>query len=504
MRDLIASAVAAGSVDGMTVPSEVHGLRRDGTEFLLGFSLFCWRENGTLTFNAHLQDLSGLRDEKDALKRIANSDVLTGVANRISFYRSAEAALTSPLGAAVILLDLDGFKDVNHTLGHAVGDRILCDVAQRLTALVRLEDTVARIGADEFALLLPGVTDTADARRFADAAGAAIAEPMVVNGFDVRVTACCGVAVAPQHAQEALSLIGNADLALSRAKQNGPGQAIVFVAALRMEAVARRVYNIELHRAVSDGEFVLFYQPQVDLADGSLTGAEALIRWRHPQRGLLSPAAFLPALERGPLAAAVGRWILEEACEQASFWRRNGAPAFRIGVNLFGVQFRVGNIADEVIAVLDRHGLPPQALELEVTENIVLDDDAVLDSLQRLHEYGVGIAFDDFGTGYASISLLRRYPLSRIKIDRSFVQGMVQSERDASLVRALLDMARSFDLRTIAEGVETTAQRDCLRQLGCDEGQGYLFGVPMPARKFGETFDIGLGDEWAGRNVYRA
>ncbi|TDV15632.1 putative bifunctional diguanylate cyclase/phosphodiesterase [Paraburkholderia caballeronis] len=504
LRDLIARAVAAGSVDGMTMPPEVHGLRRDGTEFLLGFSLFCWRENGVLTFNAHLQDLSALRDEKDALKRLAGADVLTGVANRISFYRNAEAALTCPLGAAVVILDLDGFKDVNDTLGHAVGDGILCDVARRLTALARPDDTVARIGADEFALLLRGVTDTADARRFADAAAAAIAEPMVVGGFDVRVTACCGVAVAPQHAQEALSLIGNADLALSRAKHNGPGQAFVFVAALRMEAVARRVYNIELHRAVSDGEFVLFYQPQVDFADGSLTGAEALIRWRHPQRGLLSPAAFLPALERGPLAPTVGAWILDEACEQAAFWRRNGAPGFRMGVNLFGAQFRVGNIVDEVIAVLDRHGLPPQALELEVTENIVLDDDAVLDSLQRLHEYGVGIAFDDFGTGYASISLLRRYPLSRIKIDRSFVQGMVQSGRDASLVRALVDMARSFDLRTIAEGVETVPQCDGLRQLGCDEGQGYLFGVPMPAREFGERFDIGLGDEWVGWNVNRA
>lgn len=504
LRDQIAQAVSIGSADGMTMPSEVHGLRRDGCQFPLSLSLFCWREGDAMMFNAHVHDLSKLHEETDALRRLANTDVLTGVANRTSFYRSAEFASVCLPGAAVVILDIDGFKDVNETLGHAVGDGILCEAARRLSAIARHDDAVARIGADEFALLLPGVTSVPDARHFADRAAKAIAETMVINGFDVRVSACTGIAVAPQHGQEALSLISNADLALSRAKHHGPGQSFVFVETLRVEAVARRVYNIELHRAMSDGEFVLFYQPQVDFADGSLTGAEALIRWRHPQRGLLSPAAFLPALERGPLAAAVGAWVLDEACAQAAFWRRNGAPDFRIGVNLFGLQFRIGSIVDEVIAVLDRHGLPPHALELEVTESIVLDDDVVLDALQRLREHGVGIAFDDFGTGYASISLLRRYPLSRIKIDRSFVQTMMESERDAAVVRALVDMTRSFDLRTIAEGVETAQQRDNLRQLGCDEGQGYLFGVPMPAREFGETFNVGREDGWNELALHQA
>ncbi|WP_316157545.1 EAL domain-containing protein [Cupriavidus sp. BIC8F] len=237
---------------------------------------------------------------------------------------------------------------------------------------------------------------------------------------------------------------------------------------------------------------MLFYQPQVRLANGSLTGAEALIRWLHPQHGLLSPAAFLPALEEGALAVSAGSWILDEACAQAALWRRSGAKDFRIGVNLFGAQLRADDLDSQVISALERHGLPPQALELEITENIVLDgNELALESLQRLRDHGVGIAFDDFGTGYASLSLLKRFPLTRIKIDRSFVQQIQESDRDAAIVRALLDMARSFGMETIAEGVETEEQRDTLHRLGCEEGQGYLFGRPLPALQFAEMFDIG-------------
>ncbi|APD13621.1 putative bifunctional diguanylate cyclase/phosphodiesterase [Pandoraea pulmonicola] len=504
LYDHFGRAVSAGTVDGMTMPSGLYGVRKDGTEFPMGVSLFCWRENGVPTLNAHVCDLGAAREAREAGVQAGGTDILTGVANRASFYRDTEVAALGPDGAAVVILDLDGFKDTNDMLGQRVGDGILCEVARRLTALASPGDSVARVGADEFAVLLRGVTNATEARFFAEAAASAVAEPMAIGGVDVRVTACCGIALTPQGAQEALSLISDADLALSRAKRHGSGQAFVFVDALRVEAVERRVYNIELHRAVNDGEFVLFYQPQVDLEDGSLTGAEALIRWRHPQRGLLSPAAFLPALERGPLAATVGLWVLDEACAQAAFWRRNGAPDFQMGVNLSPLQFRVGNLVDEVRHVLNRHGLPPQALELEVTENIALDDDVVLTTLQRLRELGVGVAFDDFGTGYASISQLRRYPLTRIKIDRSFVQSMIESEADAAVVRALVDMARGFGLGAIAEGVETVQQHDRLRKLGCDEGQGYLFGKPMPAREFGEVFGVGRGHAWDERRLSRA
>ncbi|MFC4424035.1 sensor domain-containing phosphodiesterase [Cupriavidus pampae] len=438
-----------------------------------------------------IQDLSAPQREEQALKRLTDVDMLTGLANRACFYRRVEDALTLASPIAVVIVDIYQFKDVNATLGSAVGDGILCDLARRLERAVGPNATVARIGGDEFAILQRECGDSGQVKDVADAVIAQIADPIAIDGHDVRLSVSCGVAIAPLHAQEALELIGNAELAQFKAASIGPGRSFVFSTALRNEAVARRISNIELHRAVSDGEFVLFYQPQVCLADGSITGTEALIRWLHPQHGLLSPAAFLPALEEGTLALIAGSWILDEACAQAAQWRRGGAKDFRIGVNLFSAQVRANDFCSQVLSALERHGLPPQVLELEVTENIVLDgDELVLKSLQDLRNLGVGIAFDDFGTGYASLSLLKRFPLSRIKIDRSFVQGMLESERDASIVRALIDMARSFGLETIAEGVETEEQRERLCSLGCQEAQGYLFSRPVPAVQIAEAFKI--------------
>lgn len=442
--------------------------------------------------HAMLKDSTARQREEEDLRQQANIDGLTGLANRGKFYRSVEETLISSIPATLLMIDLDGFKDVNDTLGHTLGDAILREVTHRLQNLVSNSDLVARIGGDEFAILLLELTDSSTAMQRAEVILAAIAQPITIDNNDVRIAASCGVALAPAQAQEALEFIGNADLALFKAKTVGRGRAFMFVPALRMAAVARRLYGLELHRAVDKGEFVLFYQPQISMADGSVTGAEALIRWHHPERGILSPAAFLPALEGGPLAAAVGSWILNEACAQAAYWRRSGAPRFRIGVNLCSAQFRVGDLAAEVMAVLTRHGLPAEALELEVTENIVLDnDDIVLGILQRLHNQGVGIAFDDFGTGYASLSLLKSYPLSRIKIDQSFVRGILTSKRDASVIRAIIDMAKNFDLETIAEGIETEAQYNYLRKEKCDEGQGYFFGKPMSVPQFELLVGIG-------------
>ena len=491
VAQLVANAAVAGTADGLVVPEGLEGLRKDGSEFPLGVALFCWIDQGKLTFHAHLQDLSDRHAQSAELRRLATTDLLTALVNRATLYRRMEEAVTEAAGAALLIIDIDGFKEVNDTLGPAVGDAVLREAARRLVESASSLSTVARTGGDEFAVLIPAAPSHAEsmavARRIVDS----LADPITVNGQDIHITVCCGLATAPQDAHEALELFSNADLALFKAKSFGRSQVYAYVADLRMEAAARRLYSIELHRAVSEGEFVLFYQPQVKLSDGSLRGAEALIRWQHPQRGLLSPAAFLPALETGPLAAMVGFWVLDEACAQAALWRRNGATPFRMGVNLFGAQFRANDMVREVAATLQRHGLPPDALELEITENIVLDeDDLVLGVLQKLRDMGVGIAFDDFGTGYASLSLLKKYPLSRLKIDRSFVQNAPDSERDRAVVRAILDMARGFGLETVAEGIETEAQRDYLKSVACEEGQGYLFSRPVSAYEFSEAFGL--------------
>ncbi|MCY1203693.1 diguanylate cyclase (GGDEF) domain protein [compost metagenome] len=493
VRDLVAGSAAGLADDRLSMAANLHGLRKDGTEFGIRLCVSRGRRNGSPIFNAFLTDRAALRREQEELQRLANTDSLTGLVNRGGFYRRVEETLKNTSSSALLMIDLDAFKHINATLGHAIGDGILCEVAQRLAMAARQNAIVARIGGDEFTMLLEDA-DAAQANETASAVMSSVSEPIIIAGQEMRLTACCGIATAPLHALEAVQLIGNAGLALSRAKSLGRGKSVSFVSELRETAVANQLYNMELHRAVNDGEFVLFYQPQIRLADGTLAGAEALIRWLHPQHGLLSPAAFLPALESGPLAAAVGWWVLDEACAQAALWRRSGAKDFRIGVNLFAAQIVTnGDLDSQVFSILERHDLPPSALELEVTENIVLDrDDAVLESLEKLRKHGVGIALDDFGTGYASPSLLKRCPVTRIKIDRSFVQGMLESERDASVIRAILHVARSFRMETIAEGVESEQQREVLKSLGCHEGQGFLFGRPAPAPRFAAAFGIEL------------
>jgi len=425
------------------------------------------------------------RQAQEALKYLAYHDELTKLPNRVCLYRDLEQMLAAgPDPLAIAICDLDGFKDVNNTLGHAVGDQLLVAVAQRLRAIAPDSERVYRLGGDEFVVTFPGVADPAEVGEAVNRMLRRLAEPYEINHQRLDIAAAAGIVLAHAHGSTAQQLIANADLALFRAKMAGPGQHQIYLPDLRAHAEQRRRLNEELRRAFKNNEFELFFQPQLRLSDGAVVGAEALLRWRHPERGVLAPGAFIDVLESSTIASDVGLWILQTACEHAAIWRKDG-DALRVGVNLFPVQFREGSLNSRVETVLRATSLPPEALELEITENIALgQDQAVLGPLQELRQKGIALALDDFGTGYASLSYLTRYPVTRVKIDRSFVQKIGEDTESATIVRSLIALARNLDLNVTAEGVETAAQAAFLKAEGCGEVQGYLYAKPLAASQF--------------------
>jgi diguanylate cyclase (GGDEF)-like protein/PAS domain S-box-containing protein len=494
-RELVHSGIARVGAGGepFTEGTPLNGLRHDGSSFPGELQWSRWYEGQRIHFGAIIQDMTEKRREHDALYRLANYDTLTGLPNRNFLHEQLAEMLKNGGSGSIVAIDLDRFTDINNTLGHAAGDAVLRIAAERIRAAVPETGFVARTGGDEFTTLLPEA-DPLALRRVADGIIAALAEPFVVDGHEFRLAGNCGLALAPHHGENAEELASSAQLALYHARTRGPGQCMLYTPNLRAEAAARRMYDAELHRAFERGEFCLFYQPQIELKSGIMTGAEALIRWQHPERGLLLPAAFLPALEGSVLASRVGAWVLEEACTQAAIWRRHH-PSFRISVNLSGAQFRDGDLPLAVTAALRRHGLPAEALELEITENIILyQQERVLFQLQQLREIGVMLSFDDFGTGFASLNLLRTFPVTHIKIDKDFTQAMRVSRKDRVIVVGLIDIAQQLGLKVVAEGIESAADADFLSTHGCEKGQGYLFGRPAPAPLFEERFfDAGTG-----------
>ncbi len=425
---------------------ELPAQRRDGTEFPIELSLSMWWDQERANFGAIARDITERRKDEDRLHRLAHFDPLTELPNRVVLRRRVEDVTKGALPAAMLLVDLDGFKHVNDYFGHSAGDLLLKDVSVRLLACVRPQDTVARLGGDEFAVLLAETNDERGA-QVAERIVSTMTKPFQIDGQPVNIGTSVGVALYPAHGETADDLMANADLALYDAKASGRDRHCVFDAGLKAAVVLRRTLEVDLRQAVEGDEFELFYQPQVRARDGALTGAEALLRWRHPERGIQPPSAFLPALEGSSLAARVGGWVLRTACKQAAQWRREGAPDLVMGVNLFGAQFRSGDLASVVRHALQAAELPPSALELEITENIVLQNDgAALRTLRELKADGVGIAFDDYGTGFASLSLLKTYPVTRLKIDQSFVRRMSDSAQDVAIVRAVTMLGRAFGL----------------------------------------------------------
>lgn len=485
-RDGLLRVAAGGQPRLVGKAIELDARRKDGSTVPIELSLSMWQDGTETSFGAIMRDISERRNNEDKLFQLAHHDALTALSNRsVLFTRIAEATAREE-AVHLLLIDLDDFKAVNDRLGHMGGDALLKAVALRLLDCVRPSDTVARLGGDEFAVMT-SADDRGDAQApliIAERIRAALSAPFHVREQAIEVRASIGIASATGDAQTAEELLSNAGLAMYQAKREARGCSRVFTQALRSEVLRRRAFEAELRRALDEQQFTLFYQPQVCLADGRLIGAEALVRWCHPERGLLAPGEFLSAVEEGLLASDLGQWVLETACAQAARWRARGWP-LRMGVNLFEAQLTSGNLVTQVRSVLERTGLPASALELEVTENIFLrQDNSMRDALSALNNEGVSIAFDDFGTGYASLSMLKSYPLARLKIDKSFVESIETDATDKVIVSAIAGLGAGLGFDVIAEGVETEQQHQALRLCGCTSGQGYLFGKPMPADAF--------------------
>jgi diguanylate cyclase (GGDEF)-like protein/PAS domain S-box-containing protein len=437
------------------------------------------------------RDMREQKAAEEKLRSLAHVDQLTGLPNRLSLMNDIASILRPIAGTgqpiSIALFDLDGFKDVNDTLGHSAGDKLLGQVALRMCEFAPEASRSYRLGGDEFVLLLPDCRDPIAVALHVDRILKAFEKPFKIGSDRIMIGASAGIAIAPADGTNPEELIASADLALYDAKAAGGRKYRLFIPAMRATVQARREMEAELHRATTENEFVLHYQPQLRLTDGAVVGAEALLRWQHPTRGLLAPAAFIEALGRSPEALRVGRFVLQEACRAAASWKAKGLPSVRMGVNLFEAQFNEEFLQHHVEEALSLSGLAPGQLEIEITENVALgNQEKIIPSLRALREKGVGVAFDDFGTGYASLSCITQYPLTRIKIDRSFVQNIsaTPSAEDTAVASSIIVMAHNLGLAVIAEGVETSAQAAFLRAKDCEEVQGYLYARPMPAVEF--------------------
>jgi len=432
-----------------------------------------------------IEDITERRNLEARLQHQAHFDGLTGLPNRTLFFdRLGQALNLARRGlhvVGVVFVDIDRFKDVNDTFGHLVGDRLLQRVAACLTQAVRTEDTVARLGGDEFGVILPHVEKPEHAALVAQKALALLSEPFQLDGHEIRVTASIGVAISSPAAADAQTLVKNADTAMFLVKDSGRNGVKAYTSAMNDRALEELDLDRRLRRAVDAGEFVLHFQPKKDISTGRLTGCEALLRWRGADGALVAPLEFLPALESSGLIRPVGDWVFQSACRQIAEWQRAGIELLPVSVNVSAKQFSQRNIAAVVEAALREHSVNGSLLELELTEATAVQDGDIAASLEKLKALGVTITIDDFGTGRAGLSDLKRLPIDALKIDSSFVTGLPHNEHDASVAKAIITMAHSLGLKVVAEGVEHESQVAFLAENGCDEMQGFLLGRPAPA-----------------------
>jgi diguanylate cyclase (GGDEF)-like protein len=434
------------------------------------------------------QMASSLREANAELQHLVLHDTLTKLPNRLLLEDRVQQAIAECQRAsshcAVLFVDLDRFKTLNDSLGHFAGDTVLRAVAERLRTSVRHEDTVSRLGGDEFVVLLRHVANPEDAADVARKIIDALARPIVLNGHELRIGSSVGISVFPDHGEDSGRLIANADAAMYHVKKSGRSNFAFFAREMSTYFPKRLALESELRAGIEKKQFVLHYQPKVDMRTGRIMGMEALVRWQHPLKGMVQPSDFIPFAEETGLIVPLGNWVLQEACEQARAWQKRGIRDLVMAVNISGVQFQQRDLVENVADALEKSGLKAPFLELEITEGVVMENaPSAIVMLEELHRMGVGLSIDDFGTGYSSLNYLKRFPIDKLKIDQSFIRDLSVDADDAAIVRAIIAMAHGLRLRVVAEGVENEGQLDFLRSLDNDEYQGFLYSKPLPARE---------------------
>jgi diguanylate cyclase (GGDEF)-like protein/PAS domain S-box-containing protein len=495
--DPIRNAVRQGKT--VQLPPNYIFIRRDGIEIPIEGSVapILGREGHDAGAIIVVRDVSAARAMSLQIVHLAEHDSLTGLPNRLLLNdRVNQAIALAPRHrkkVALLFLDLDGFKHINDSLGHPIGDKLLQSIGKRLVDCVRATDTVSRQGGDEFVVLLSEVEHAEDAAITARRILQAVAEPKSIDQHDLHVTTSIGLSVYPDDGLDAETLVKNADTAMYQAKENGRHSYQFFKPAMNTRAVERHAIEENLRRALERQEFILHYQPKVDLRTLQITGAEALIRWMHPTRGSISPAQFIPVAEDCGLIVPIGSWALGEACKQTRLWADAGLPVVTMAVNVSAMEFRQETFLEGVFAILEDTGLDPESLELEITESILMKHvESAASVLQELRTRGVRVAVDDFGTGYSSLSYLKKFPIDALKIDQSFVRQLRTNPNDMTIVSAIISIGRSMKLRVIAEGVETREELEFLQAHQCDEGQGYYFSKPVLPEAFAKLLESGI------------
>jgi len=483
----------------MNLPPNCTLVRRDGFKIPIEDSVAPIHDREGQATGAVIvfHDVSVARAMAGQLAHLAEHDFLTGLPNRMLLNdRVAQAITLAPRHmkkVAVLFLDLDGFKHINDSLGHPIGDKLLQAIGKRLVECVRGSDTVSRQGGDEFVVLLSEVEHAEDAAISAVRLLQGVAGSYSIGMHDLHVSASIGVSIYPDDGLDAETLIKNADTAMYQAKENGRQSYQFFKPSMNVRAVERQSIEESLRRAMERQEFTLHYQPKIDLRTGEITGAEALLRWTHPVRGLVSPAQFIPVAEDCGLILPIGKWVLREACKQARAWQNAGLALGTIAVNISAMEFRDDKFLEEVFATINDTGLDPKFLELELTESVLMKRAEATESiLKTLRARGVQVAVDDFGTGYSSLSYLRRLPIDALKIDQSFVRQITTDPDETTIVTAVIGMGRSLKLRVVAEGVETQEQLAFLQKYECDEAQGYYFSRPVLPQQFAKLLQLGI------------